>query len=33
MGKTYERIDGRLREFIEAQHLFFTATAPPATAR
>ena len=28
MGKTYERIDGRLREFIEAQHIFFTATAP-----
>ena len=30
MGKTYERIDGRLREFIEAQPLFFTATAPLA---
>lgn len=28
MGKTYERIDGRLRKFIEAQPLFFTATAP-----
>ncbi|MFI2371404.1 pyridoxamine 5'-phosphate oxidase family protein [Streptomyces sp. NPDC018833] len=28
MGKTYERIDGRLRAFIEAQPLFFTATAP-----
>jgi hypothetical protein len=28
MGKSYERIDGRLREFIEAQHIFFTATAP-----
>ncbi|KAA0940907.1 pyridoxamine 5'-phosphate oxidase family protein [Streptomyces apricus] len=28
MGKTYARIDGRLREFIEAQPLFFTATAP-----
>ncbi|MFB8772771.1 pyridoxamine 5'-phosphate oxidase family protein [Streptomyces broussonetiae] len=28
MGKTYERIDGRLRDFIEAQPLFFTATAP-----
>jgi hypothetical protein len=28
MGKTYERIDGRLRTFIEAQPLFFTATAP-----
>ncbi|MFI6014330.1 pyridoxamine 5'-phosphate oxidase family protein [Streptomyces sp. NPDC051243] len=28
MGKTYERIDGRLRKFIEEQPLFFTATAP-----
>ncbi|GAB2958420.1 pyridoxamine 5'-phosphate oxidase family protein [Saccharothrix stipae] len=28
MGKTYERIDGRLREFIEQQPVFFTATAP-----
>ena len=28
MGKTYDRIDGRLREFIEAQPMFFTATAP-----
>ncbi|MEU6218092.1 pyridoxamine 5'-phosphate oxidase family protein [Streptomyces sp. NPDC047022] len=28
MGKSYERIDGRLRTFIEAQPLFFTATAP-----
>jgi pyridoxamine 5'-phosphate oxidase-like protein len=28
MGKSYERIDGRLRAFIEAQHIFFTATAP-----
>jgi hypothetical protein len=28
MGKTYERIDGRLRAFIEAQPVFFTATAP-----
>jgi hypothetical protein len=28
MGKTYERIDGRLRSFIEAQPVFFTATAP-----
>ncbi|MFJ5270098.1 pyridoxamine 5'-phosphate oxidase family protein [Streptomyces sp. NPDC088358] len=31
MGKTYERIDGRLRTFIEAQPLFFTATAPLST--
>ena len=28
MGKVYPRIDTRLREFIEAQHLFFVATAP-----
>ncbi|MEU0180281.1 pyridoxamine 5'-phosphate oxidase family protein [Streptomyces sp. NPDC006207] len=28
MGKTYERIDGRLRAFIEEQKVFFTATAP-----
>ncbi|MFI9270567.1 pyridoxamine 5'-phosphate oxidase family protein [Kitasatospora sp. NPDC052896] len=31
MGKVYERIDGRLRTFIEAQHVFFTATAPLAS--
>lgn len=30
MGKTYERIEGRLRTFIEAQPLFFTASAPLA---
>ncbi|MFD4988724.1 pyridoxamine 5'-phosphate oxidase family protein [Streptomyces sp. NPDC058374] len=30
MGKEYERIDGRLRAFIEAQPVFFTATAPLA---
>ena len=28
MGKVHERIDGRLREFIERQHVFFVATAP-----
>ena len=28
MGKTYPAIEGRLRDFIEAQHVFFTATAP-----
>ncbi|MDQ0814422.1 hypothetical protein QFZ63_006136 [Streptomyces sp. B3I7] len=28
MGKTYTRIDGRLRTFIEAQPIFFTGTAP-----
>ena len=30
MGKTYERIEGRLRTFIEEQPVFFTATAPLA---
>ncbi|MFI7009626.1 pyridoxamine 5'-phosphate oxidase family protein [Streptomyces sp. NPDC050145] len=30
MGKTYERIDGHLRTFIESQPMFFTATAPLA---
>jgi hypothetical protein len=30
MGKTYERIDGRLRSFIEKQPMFFVATAPLA---
>ncbi len=30
MGKTHERIAGRLQEFIEAQPVFFTATAPLA---
>ncbi|MFB7182236.1 pyridoxamine 5'-phosphate oxidase family protein [Streptomyces sp. NPDC056257] len=30
MGKLYERIDGRLRKFIEEQPVFFTATAPLA---
>ncbi|WP_336321589.1 pyridoxamine 5'-phosphate oxidase family protein [Streptomyces lavendofoliae] len=28
MGQTYARIDGRLRDFIEEQPVFFTATAP-----
>lgn len=28
MGKVHERIDGRLRSFIEAQQVFFVATAP-----
>ncbi|WP_213454530.1 pyridoxamine 5'-phosphate oxidase family protein [Rhizomonospora bruguierae] len=28
MGKIYESIDGRLREFISAQRMFFVATAP-----
>ncbi|WP_354642158.1 pyridoxamine 5'-phosphate oxidase family protein [Kitasatospora camelliae] len=28
MGKTYERIEGRLRRFIESQPVYFVATAP-----
>jgi hypothetical protein len=28
MGKVHERIDGRLRAFIERQRIFFVATAP-----
>lgn len=28
MGKVYEEIDGRLRAFIEAQPVYFVATAP-----
>lgn len=28
MGKLYDRIDGRLRSFIEAAPIFFVATAP-----
>ena len=28
MSSVHEAIDGRLREFIEAQHVFFVATAP-----
>ncbi len=28
MGKVHERIDDRLRAFIERQHVFFVATAP-----
>jgi len=31
MAKVYEAIDGRLREFIEAQQVFFVATAPTST--
>jgi hypothetical protein len=30
MGKTHERISGRLQEFISSQPIFFTATAPLA---
>ncbi|MEJ8645050.1 pyridoxamine 5'-phosphate oxidase family protein [Streptomyces sp. MS1.HAVA.3] len=30
MGKLHDRIDGRLRKFIEEQPVFFTATAPLA---
>ena len=32
MGKTFEEIDDRLRAFIEAQHVFFVATAPLAAS-
>jgi len=28
VAKIHERIDGRLRQFIERQHVFFVATAP-----
>ncbi|MER6995861.1 pyridoxamine 5'-phosphate oxidase family protein [Streptomyces sp. NPDC000410] len=28
MGQTYERIEGRIRTFIDEQPVFFTATAP-----
>ncbi|MFV2143472.1 MULTISPECIES: pyridoxamine 5'-phosphate oxidase family protein [Isoptericola] len=28
MGKVHERIDDRLRSFVEAQHVFFVGTAP-----
>ncbi|KQR10522.1 pyridoxamine 5'-phosphate oxidase family protein [Cellulomonas sp. Leaf334] len=28
MGKVHEKIDGRLRAFVEAQPMFFVATAP-----
>src|SRR5688572_24356539 len=30
MGKVYEQIDGRIREFLLAQKVFFVATAPSA---
>lgn len=29
MGKQFESIDSRLQDFIEAQHMFFVATAAP----
>jgi Pyridoxamine 5'-phosphate oxidase len=28
MGKVHEGLNGRLREFVEAQHVYFVATAP-----
>jgi hypothetical protein len=28
VGKSYDAIDGRLREWVEAQHVFFVGTAP-----
>lgn len=33
MGKIHDRIDASLREFIEAQHVFFVATAPSEGGR
>jgi predicted pyridoxine 5'-phosphate oxidase superfamily flavin-nucleotide-binding protein len=33
VGRTHPRIDGRLREFIERQHVFFVATAPSSGGR
>lgn len=30
MGKVYEHIEGRIADFIDAQHMFFVATAPRA---
>ncbi len=33
MGQVHEAIDGRLRAFVEAQHVFFVATAPLAGGR
>ena len=33
MGKVHDGIDGRLRAFVESQHVFFVATAPLAGGR
>ncbi len=33
MSAVHDAIDGRLREFVEAQHVFFVATAPLAGGR
>ena len=33
MSAVHEAIDGRLREFVEAQHVFFVATAPLSGGR
>jgi predicted pyridoxine 5'-phosphate oxidase superfamily flavin-nucleotide-binding protein len=33
VSKVYEAIDGRLRDFVEAQRLFFVATAPSTGGR
>jgi hypothetical protein len=32
MSKVYPSLDGRMREFIEAQHMFFVGTAPVGAA-
>jgi len=31
MGKQYRSLDGNLRAFLEAQHVFFVGTAPGGT--
>ncbi len=31
MGKLYEKLDERLVDFIESQHVFFVGTAPSST--
>ena len=33
MGKIYDSIDGRLRDFLLNQHVFFVATAPSSVGR
>ena len=33
MGRVHQALEGRVREFVEAQHLFFVATAPLAGGR
>ncbi len=33
MSEVHEAVDGRIREFVEAQHVFFVATAPLSGGR